>query len=390
MEKAYTAVLHTAGTDGRNGRSEAVSGYLSGKIRFLSALSMVFVVFIHAYNYTDTFLQPTTCITEGLHLGAMTQFFLSNAFLRSAVPLYFIISGFLFFARRELTPEVYARQIRRRAKSVLLVFLIVSTASFAGCSAIYAATGPGVFPVIDERMEVVEQGLAGALKIWLNNPFAFQLWFLMQLFLICLFAPVINSGVRRFGVLLPILLTVLWAFDLSLDLGSFRIFNADTYLFFTVGAYLGIKKVRLPGMDEPAGSKPTAWMLIGMLAALSAAYTLLCASLKESGTEQLVLYKLVSIVGIAAIWYLYDLIPERFSNSRCWKALERHSFMVFLLHEPLMHMLYSRGLSLSGADEVHMLLYFGLPLLMILLMGAVGSLLKKYCLPLHRLLTGDR
>lgn len=52
-----------------SGQSGAVGEYLSGKIKFLSALSMVFVVFIHAYNYTDTFLQPMTCITEGMHGG---------------------------------------------------------------------------------------------------------------------------------------------------------------------------------------------------------------------------------------------------------------------------------------------------------------------------------
>ena len=41
--------------------------YLSKKISFLSLISMLAVVFIHAYNYTDTFLQPHTIITEGLH-----------------------------------------------------------------------------------------------------------------------------------------------------------------------------------------------------------------------------------------------------------------------------------------------------------------------------------
>jgi len=374
----------------REGNGVMIGDYLSKKIRFLNALCMVFVVFIHAYNYTDTFLQPMTVITEGLHFGAMTQFFLSNALLRSAVPLYFITSGFLFFAKRELTPKVYAQQIKKRIKSVLLVFLVVSAASFIVCAAIYAITGPGLLPVIDERMAVVSKGVMDALKIGLNNPFAFQLWFLMQLFLICLCTPVIDWLIRRFGALLPAVLFVLWAFDINLDIGGWRVFNGDTYLFFTFGAYLGIKKVQLPGMQEPAGKKGTACMLIAALIVLSAAYTVLCAVTGESVTEQLILYKLVSIVGVAAVWYLYELVPERFTASRSWRVLQEQSFVVFLLHEPLMHILYSLGLSASSADWMHMLLYFGLPLLMILLMSGAGIFMKKHCRPMHRLLTGGR
>ena len=76
---------------------QKMNSYLSKKISFLSMISMIAVVFIHAYNYTDSFLQPNTIITEGLHLGACVQFAISNALARFAVPLFFMISGFLFF-----------------------------------------------------------------------------------------------------------------------------------------------------------------------------------------------------------------------------------------------------------------------------------------------------
>ncbi len=78
---------------------ESVSPYLSRKLSVLSFVAMVCVVFIHAYNYTDTFLQPTTMISEGFHPGAMVQFLISNALARFATPLFFCHIGLFVFCR---------------------------------------------------------------------------------------------------------------------------------------------------------------------------------------------------------------------------------------------------------------------------------------------------
>ena len=90
--------------------------YLSKKISFLSMISMIAVVFTHAYNYTDTFLQPHTIITEGLHPGACVQYAISNALTRFAVPLFFMISGFLFFFGKDFGPSTYVTQIKKRCR----------------------------------------------------------------------------------------------------------------------------------------------------------------------------------------------------------------------------------------------------------------------------------
>lgn len=74
-----------------------MNDYLSKKLRYIGLICMIFVVFIHAYNYQDSFLQPNTIISEGLNLGACLEFMISNALTRSAVPIFFAISGFLFF-----------------------------------------------------------------------------------------------------------------------------------------------------------------------------------------------------------------------------------------------------------------------------------------------------
>lgn len=54
------------------------------------------MVFCHAYNFFDRFLQPTTILAEQNFPGAMLQFFISNGLVRFAVPLFFAFSGYLF------------------------------------------------------------------------------------------------------------------------------------------------------------------------------------------------------------------------------------------------------------------------------------------------------
>ena len=56
----------------------------------------------------------------------------------------------------------------------------------------------------------------------------------------------------------------------------------------------------------------------------------------------------------------------------------------------MMHMLYNIGLSISSSDFMHMLLYFGLPILMTVFMCSVAAAMQKYCSPVYKLLTGNR
>ena len=103
---------------------ECVPARLSRQLKLMSYWTMVAVVLIHAYNYTDTFLQPATRIAEGLRPGAVIEFFFSNALTRFATPVFFIISGYLFFAGvQKLTASLYVRKIKSRVISLAVPYV---------------------------------------------------------------------------------------------------------------------------------------------------------------------------------------------------------------------------------------------------------------------------
>lgn len=358
--------------------------YLSKKISYLALLSMIAVVFAHAYNYTDTFLQPHTIITEGLHPVACVQYAISNALTRFAVPMFFMISGFLFFFGKEFGASTYVNQIKKRCKSVLSVFVIFSVLSFVVCHIIYRFTGAGIIGMIDERM------IKNPLYALLQNPFAFQLWFLAQLFIMSIVSPLIYFLIKKVKFIFPVILACLWFMDKHLVVGGYTLFNSDAYMFFTLGAYIAINELNFKTLYEKTETKKL-WIISFVLwIAVVTAYTLFSATAENSSYIQLILFKLSEILGITSVWLSYDRVSERLLNHPVTKTLTENNFMVYLLHEPLLHIIFMSTITYFKADIVHILLYFVLPVIIILFCAYIGKLIRNKCPKLNSILTGGR
>ena len=100
-----------------------MSKYLSRKVKFLSLFSIFAVVFVHAYNYKDSFLTPVTLISEKTNLYAMFEYFISNGLGRFAVPMFFIFSGFLFFRNYKSIKESYFVKLKSRFFSIIIPYI---------------------------------------------------------------------------------------------------------------------------------------------------------------------------------------------------------------------------------------------------------------------------
>ena len=358
--------------------------YLSKKISYLTLISMIAVVFIHAYNYTDSFLQPHTIITEGLHPVACIQYAISNALARFAVPMFFMVSGFLFFFGKEFGASFYAVQVKKRCRSVLSVFVIFSVISFALCHLVFRFTGEGVIGMIDERIT------KNLLYVLFQNPFAFQLWFLAQLFIMSVVSPVIYFLIKKLGVIFPIILACLWFLDKQLVVGGYTLFNSDAYMFFTLGAYVAAEKPDLKTLYQK--TKCTKLWIVSLVLWIVAvtAYTLFSATAEQSSFIQLVLFKLSVVLGMVSVWLSYDKFSVRLLEHPVTKTLSENNFMVYLLHEPLLHIIFMSTLTYFNADIVHILLYFVLPVMIILLCAYTGKMLRNKCPVLNSILTGGR
>lgn len=206
--------------------------YLSIKIKVISFIAIIMVVFTHCYNFKDNFLTSTTIITEGLNYGTFIEYFLCNGLSRASVPIFFMISGYLLFLSFRFTVVGYIDKIKSRAKSLFIPYVIWSVISMGICLIFW---GVDIMPVNDMKGNLE---LGGFIQVFLNPP-NFQFWFIKQLIIFVILSPIIylliKFKVTRFIYLLIML--YLWSIDIGM---LFNIINVEALLYFSLGSYLAI------------------------------------------------------------------------------------------------------------------------------------------------------
>ncbi len=359
---------------------EKMSKYLSRKIKFISVFAMAAVVFIHAYNCKDLFLTPTTRISEGLNFTAMFEYFFSNEMFRFAVPLFFMISGFLFFFKYQNTRECYLYKLKKRFRSLLLPYLIWCLLS-------------GILMTVLSNIELFK-GLDIVKEkafdlphffMYFLSPAAFPLWYMQQLMIFVLLAPILCFLIEKSKGVILIPIGVLWLCDLSF------IINSQGLFYFCAGAALAIfgKSRNITKRDD---RMVTLFMSITWVA-LSLSNTFIAASAGNNAfmtVIMLVLYKVNEVVGLIAIWMIFDHIAKRITDKKGFLLASAHIFIVYVLHEPFMHIAFELGLAQNASPLSHLILYIFLPISIMAACIMVGMIIRKLFRPVYRLMTGWR
>lgn len=156
-----------------------ISTKQSNKIKILSFCSIIFVVWMHAY-YLESERWPIIYFAQKF-VALFADF---------AVPLFFIISGFLFFTNFNKvggTANFFISKIKKRMRTLILPYVIWCTLFIAEIFII------GSF--IDLNTDYFAYCRQGS---WWNfllyvyfKPAAFHLWFVRDLFIVILCSPII-------------------------------------------------------------------------------------------------------------------------------------------------------------------------------------------------------
>jgi len=346
----------------------------------VSLISTLMIVLIHAYNYTDSFLLTTTRITEGRNICAMIEFGISNGLTRFAVPVFFMISGFLFFFSFDGSFQSYEKKILSRCKSVLLPYLIW-TAIWTVVLLILHFCGVKL-PEVDSAFTKL------CTNTWnyMNYPFAFQLWFLVDLMKLFAIAPLIYFFCKTCKGYPLIVLALLWFFNRSF------VINCDGLLFFSLGVYFAVNESAQKVFTNTEKSGLLAAIFLTVSVILVAVFTYLAAlgdSIKISDFVRTSIFKCFQATEVIGIWKLFDCIKEK-ENGLLLRYVEPASFFIFMLHEPLQHMIFQSIITKGSSDQLHITVYFLVALIIIVAVTAFGNLIIKSCPKTASLLTGGR
>lgn len=255
--------------------------------------------------------------------------FIEAFFRNQSVPIYFFISGYVFFiGLQKWSKEKYIKKITNRKKSLLYPYLIWNTIMLLA-SLIVFYIAPNIMNgqlgdfTIEGFLSVYwryDGTLTNALPSY--KPINYPLWFVRDLMIIVLLAPILYKAIKKFGRYVVVLFAFLWA---TLRLVGVEIIpSADGLLFFSFGAYMSINgKDMIEEFYKYNRVAAVSFILLGIAHIIAQNYNLIF------------LIKIIKIPMIfAGLFFAYNISAWLISrkNIKVNKFLSSSSFFIYISH----------------------------------------------------------
>lgn len=243
--------------------------------------------------------------------GLCLQHFLGGSFGAIAVPLFLIISGYLFYNNIEVfSRDVYKRKILSRIKSLLIPYLIWNTIAYL----LYAYKfGFNILHLIKAYWSFDMPNREE------SSPADGPLWYIRNLLLIVIFlSPIIFWLIKRTKYYLIIPMGILWL----LNVYPFGNGRGIAFLFFYVGAYMSLSDRQF------AINGHKCYLCVAFFCLLS----ILCQIVPEKYFVFEILLRLNKVAGIFSILSVVTYLQKK--KVRCGGAiLASSSFFIYCCHD---------------------------------------------------------
>lgn len=166
-----------------------------------------------------------------------------------AVPIFFFISGYLFFLGAEFSKDIYLNKIKSRIKTLLIPYILWNVLAIAS---LFISRLPIFAAYINHpEMNISLRAFLSAFWIYSGEftgvehvsayPINVPLWYIRDLMVVVLCSPLIYTAIKKFKLYPLVILGVIWFF--TLQPSSYSNGLATAFFFFTCGAYISIHKI---------------------------------------------------------------------------------------------------------------------------------------------------
>lgn len=350
-----------------------IDPYYSQKLRVLSSVLILLVLYIHGY-YNEAI---------GTRYPSFVQSFLGGGGLAIiAVPMFFVFSGFLFFNGLQTVKGCFPK-IKKRVRSLVIPYFLWNIIFVLWYVVLQNLPGIGGMINSDIISEITKGSVLNRLYSFFVAPVAFHLWFLRDLIIMVLASPLIYYWIkitRWYGVV-ALLFFHPWLMTLS------KTFNQFGIAYFVLGGAIAMhsdlsRVTKYVCSTSVFIASVIVWLSHAMLQALE-----IKVSFGHWGI-------LSAIAGMISMWKLYDLVS---SNHKVVNALSHlnpllgYSFFVYLFHEPAFNIIKKIGVRVLGAGDAALIVLFVLnPLIMYAVSVAIARLVQQLLPRFYSVLVGGR
>lgn len=224
----------------------------SQTISFLRFPLIIGVVLIHS-RFSEVVVNGVDLMkNEIFPIYSTISYLFSNVFSAIAVPLFYFISGFLFFHKTvSFTGRIYWLKLKKRARTILIPYIVWNLLIIA----LFFMTQTFLPELISgKNLSISDYTISDwAWAFWNTNmingsatgteggsyPICFQFWFLRDLMVVMLFSPLIYFLLKKLRQCVILCLGILWFWGWWFDITGFSI---TAIFFFSAGAYFSIQK----------------------------------------------------------------------------------------------------------------------------------------------------
>ena len=346
-------------------------------LRFPLTLGIIFIHFDlieHAFIY------------QGVHYGlnppawfVLLVNFFSEVFPQIGVPLFFIISGYLFFFRVQFDGSIYKQKLLKRARTLLIPYLLWNLLAALLHDAYILFSGAAQTLIITSPLRLFHDANGTGFPYPINLP----MWYVRDLMIMVVLSPVIFLLLNRMGKWLVILLGIFFFFyqPLFAPDGNWCVLLSQASFFFCWGAYYGIRKENFVERFRGYPYLPLLYLPIAVADALT-----------RGTSYNLMIHQTGVFLGTISAFIIVAYLLER-GRVHVNSTLAGSSFFVYALHtsvlfevSKIVFIVFCLG------DNVWsmLILYFATPLFTAALCVALYLFLKRFFPSFCNLLTGGR
>ncbi len=233
-----------------------------------------------------------------------------------AVPLFFFISGFLFFCGEAFTRNTFIVKLKKRFHSLLIPYLFWNT-----CFIVFIASIEMVHPGwLTEKKSLVNMSFSDFLNAyWDLDQGLIPLWFIRDLMILNILSFVLYWIIKKTNFFLLIVLGILWIYQIGQWTPGIGV---RASFFYSFGAWFSIKRLNFVEVLRQY-----------RIPLLTSSFLLIIIDTYfwSKDLSYTFFFQLSQIIGILGIIVFVDFLLQH-QKIHIYRVLTESSFFVFVFH----------------------------------------------------------